>query len=807
MSRAHEIAVFYGQGKEVKNGAGWLTFCTLHGNINTPALAVKDKDGGDVDVYCHAGCDFKKIKDQFRADGLLPEWKPGDNNKQEKKDWTPPPKKDEESFPWKMADNKKPESKEHIKKYLAGRAITIDPLPVCLRWNSYNDKNSGEQVNMIVAAASRPDDKKVYACQRLFIDTDDYTKTGAKMLGNCDGRGVWPNRKGDLYTVLISEGIETILSGIQATGKNGVATLSTSGMKNIILPDETEEIYILVDSDPIREKAAASMPGQRAAYILAQKFTASREGRKAFIISPDDTCFSDAPNKLDFNDLLKEDPTGESIRQRLSKAVKFEDLTWTPPEKTEDQEESENDLVVREIFNRYILLTSENKIIDTYGHDIKDSTMVERSFVLTHAGTHHIFMDEEGKRQIMPVAKYWLNSRDKKVASSLLYSPGSPMLFEGGDGRIYYNTFRMPYQRSPAMSVHELKERLGPWHKIMDTVFHEHKGYIEDWFSFSIQRPAERSGIMPVCISDPGLGKSLVMLIMSLVIGHQNFSNGKILDVTGLGKSGTQWSDWIFNKKLSCIEEIDPEGESGLSYKILDALKDIITNSTLPLNLKGGRNGTFPVYSNIIGFSNHSDCVKIPFGDRRMFIADSKEQTKLTSDEYKEIWDWTRDEQNIVAVYQYLINREISKDFIPGQAKMTNAKRDMQADGRSLMQTAFDIVLEQYPCDLITSGELQIAVSRALCHLEGNEETTPSHASRFNSDKQYNAILKSMTSLWGGGQRIRVQRLGQGKFHPTQIRVIRNKSDWASATSVDVKDAMNVDIPWKWITDDEEVPF
>jgi len=381
------------------------------------------------------------------------------------------------------------------------------------------------------------------------------------------------------------------------------------------------------------------------------------------------------------------------------------------------------------------------------------------------------------------------------------------MLFEGSDGRTYYNTFRMPYQHSPQMPVHEREELLMLWHKIMDTVFHEHKGYIEDWLAFCIQKPAERSGVMPVCISGVGLGKSLIMAIVSRVVGHQNFSNGKILDVTGLGRSGTQWGDWIYNKIISCIEEISPEGELGISYKVLDALKDIITNETLSLNLKGGRNGTFPVYSNIIGFSNHSDCMKIPFGDRRVFVVDSTGQTNLTSGEYKEIWDWMRDEQNIIAVYQYLLNREISKEFIPGQAKMTTAKKNMQADGRNPMQTAFDLVVVQYPCDLITSGELQLAVAQALQYLEGGKDVAPLTTPGLNNDKQYNAILKAMTSLWGGGSRIRVQRQGQAKLSPTRVRVLRNKADWAGASATEVRESMYVETPWKWIMEDDEIPF
>jgi Family of unknown function (DUF5906) len=437
-------------------------------------------------------------------------------------------------------------------------------------------------------------------------------------------------------------------------------------------------------------------------------------------------------------------------------------------QKTEEKVDDYN-----EILDRYVFVVSENKIIDTTGHDIKESMMVERAFVVSQAGKYHSYKDENGNEKTIPLAQHWLQSDEKKVASSLKYSPGKPLLFSCHDGRTYFNTFRFPHKDEPLMTKAQQSRRLVPWAKILDTVFHEHRSYIEDFLSFTIQQPEKRAGIMPVCFSDAGLGKSLIMATMGRVIGYQNFSNGKILDVTGLGRSGTQWGDWIFNKKLSCIEEIDPEGETGISYKVLDALKDIITNETLSINLKGGRNGTFPVYSNIMGFSNHRDCMKIPFGDRRIFVVDSTEQKLLSPDEYSDLLEWMGDNGNIVAVFQYLRDREISKEFIPGRAKMTHAKQCLQTDGRSTMQSAFDLVIKHFPCDLITMRELQTAVRQAMIYMENGvwDITLPAgHEDNFNADKQFAAIMKSSTMLWSGGSRVRVKRAGGV---PVAVRVLR----------------------------------
>ena len=810
MSLAENIARYYGQGKEDKNGAGWVTCCPIH-QENHPSLSVTDNDQGEVDVFCHVGCDFKDIKDRFRADGLLPEWSPdtkkggkGENKQSpaaEKKEKDQSDAVEKESYIWKKAsrDNLQP-----AVDYFRSRTITIDLLPPCIRWNQYTDKTTNQVVSMVVAAASKPEDTKVHAVQRLFIDTEENKKTGAKMHGECAGRGVWFDRKHNLHEIVVGEGIETTLSAIQATGKNGVAALSTSGMKGLIIPDETEVIYILVDSDPVRDIQSKSMPGQKAAYALAVKFEGSRDGRQAWLVSPDDSCFSDNPEKLDFNDLLRLDPGGEAIRRRIELAERVGMLAWSPPTKPEEDDKQATELLSQEqqMFDRFVFLASDNKIIDTLGHDIKESMMVKDAFQISQAGGWHCYQDENGNDKKMPLAKWWLMSEDKKIAAAIRYYPGKEMLFENGDGRTYFNSFRFPYSRCPVMDIKEREKRLYHWSQIMDTVFHIHREYIEDWLAYTIQQPEKRTQIMPVCMSDQGLGKSLIMAILSRVVGSHNFSNGRIQEVTGLSKTGAKWGDWIFNTKISCIEEMDPEGESGIRFKIYDAMKDIITNETLSLNLKGGKNGTFSVYSSIMGFSNYRDCVKIPFGDRRMYIVDSMERTLLSFEEYKKIWEWMADAKNIVAVFQYLLLREISADFIPGQAKSTPEKVRLQQDGRSIVQSAFDLVIKHYPCDLITSGELQLAVNEAIQYIQGEE----SEFKNMNADKQYTAIVRSVTSPVAGGKRIRVRREGGQKIE-AQVRAIRNITKWVNSDNLRIKEGFLVPIPSKWIVEEKEEEF
>jgi len=84
----------------------------------------------------------------------------------------------------------------------------------------------------------------------------------------------------------ISEGVETGLSIMQATGIPTWATLGCGGMKSIVLPPSVREVIICADNDP---------PGVSAAECARQRFV--RENRRARVVLP-------PKGSGDFNEVL-----------------------------------------------------------------------------------------------------------------------------------------------------------------------------------------------------------------------------------------------------------------------------------------------------------------------------------------------------------------------------------------------------------------------------------------------------------------------------------------------------------------------
>jgi putative DNA primase/helicase len=82
---------------------------------------------------------------------------------------------------------------------------------------------------------------------------------------------------------LVAEGIETVLSGMQACKLAGWAALSATGLSKLILPNKVTKVIVLADADPTGE-AAAKACASRWIYDGRQVLIARPSSGKDFMI-------------------------------------------------------------------------------------------------------------------------------------------------------------------------------------------------------------------------------------------------------------------------------------------------------------------------------------------------------------------------------------------------------------------------------------------------------------------------------------------------------------------------------------------
>lgn len=118
----------------------------------------------------------------------------------------------------------------------------------------------------------------------------------------------------DSSRLVIGEGLETTFSARQAMGYSGMVCGDAGNLAAVNrINDRFRKVYILVDSDT-KEK---NCTGQRAALEAAENIAQANNRASVFLVTPDDSCFTDQPLKKDFNDL-----SAEAIQERFAQAAK-----------------------------------------------------------------------------------------------------------------------------------------------------------------------------------------------------------------------------------------------------------------------------------------------------------------------------------------------------------------------------------------------------------------------------------------------------------------------------------------------------
>jgi hypothetical protein len=146
---------------------------------------------------------------------------------------------------------------------------------------------------MLAAAMLTRDPPKIVGVHRTFLREDGSGKAPLnpeKMsLGDLRGACVPLAHAPMGPKVAVSEGIETGLSVLQATGIPTLAALSAAGMQVLLLPTGVQEVFIAADPDKV---------GLKVAEAAARRW--HTEGRTVRIVKP--------PTGQDFNDLARKAP-------------------------------------------------------------------------------------------------------------------------------------------------------------------------------------------------------------------------------------------------------------------------------------------------------------------------------------------------------------------------------------------------------------------------------------------------------------------------------------------------------------------
>jgi len=241
--------------------------------------------------YCHGGgCSAEDIISALREADLWGDPPATDLFEPLEKDppSRPPQPSTRVSAAMAMWQRSRPAEGTIVETYLRARGYR-GPIPPTLRYVTGRHPSDGAMHPVMVAAASLPNSPtQIVGVHRTFLLADGSRKAPLEpnkmSLGNIRGAAV--PLAAPASKIAVSEGIETGLSFMQATGIPTWAALSAGGLQVLLLPPEVREVLIAADHDPV---------GLKAAQIAAGRW--HREGRSVRIVKP--------PEGTDFNDLAR----------------------------------------------------------------------------------------------------------------------------------------------------------------------------------------------------------------------------------------------------------------------------------------------------------------------------------------------------------------------------------------------------------------------------------------------------------------------------------------------------------------------
>lgn len=284
---AERIAVALGGRKSASN---WSARCPVHED-RQPSLSIADGKEGRVLVHCFAGCAARDVIAVLKARGLWSADHPRSPTpmRMQSRQTTEP-----DTRAMKIWSEAVEATGTLVASYLRKRGITLAPPP-SLRFHARLWHNSQATCPAMVALVTNAVTGEPMAIHRTYLDHTGHKSNldpNKMMLGPTAGGIV---RLGDdEHGLLVGEGIETVLSGMQATGRPGWAALSTSGLKALVLPDHVREVTILADGDPAGLKAA-------------------REATSRWTTCGVRVSIAKAPDGRDFNDLIQDSFSSKGI--------------------------------------------------------------------------------------------------------------------------------------------------------------------------------------------------------------------------------------------------------------------------------------------------------------------------------------------------------------------------------------------------------------------------------------------------------------------------------------------------------------
>jgi bifunctional DNA primase/polymerase-like protein/uncharacterized protein DUF5906 len=236
-------------------------------------------------------------------------------------------------------------------------------------------------------------------------------------------------------------------------------------------------------------------------------------------------------------------------------------------------------------------------------------------------------------------------------------------------------------------------------------------GLLLDWTAWVLQNPSLKPMFMPVIQGVQGTGKSWYGELLRLLVGTDNVKK------LNTGNVASRFNSWAVGLRLAIIEELMSDDKRALA----NALKPLITEDVMMVELKGRDVFEAENHMALIAFTNYRDAVRLENSDRRYLILSSPARP-LGQAAARELWGFLRGD-GPGAVLREMLARPVDREWGLGRAPRTAAHEDMRREAmpevERHLREELDLGNRPFDADVVTVEDLIEALPGRLARERG----------------------------------------------------------------------------------------
>lgn len=322
------------------------------------------------------------------------------------------------------------------------------------------------------------------------------------------------------------------------------------------------------------------------------------------------------------------------------------------------------------------------------------------------------YQTDGGDKKYGRLAAKWFQRTDRHQLDGMTYAPGK--------GPVVGNALN----RWRGFGSHPAQGDIGPWNELLDYLFPNApaaRRYFEQWLAYPIQHPGTKLKTAVVLHSRiQGIGKSILTEAIARIYG----GNAQVIGETQLYENFNWWQR---DKQFIVGEEI----QGGKDKRaVVERLKLLITAQEVTVNEKYRPQFSIPNVANFVFLSNNPDPFYIADQDRRFWIWEIPQDTKLPDAFYNDFRNWKESSAGIAALHYRLQHLDLMGFNPDAAAPSTQSKEEMIELNWS--------ELERWIRDLVASSSTQLFTMEELLALYRAER------SELNPKEGHAAMTKAL---------------------------------------------------------------